>query len=104
MKKSRQIRYGVVGLGHIAQTAVLPAFKNAKKNSVLTALVSGDPRKERKIAKKYQIENIFSYDEYDEFLNADLVDAIYICLPNHLHHEYAKRALQKGIHVLCEKP
>ena len=40
--KNSLIRYGVVGLGHIAQVAVLPAFKNAKKNSVLAALVTGD--------------------------------------------------------------
>ena len=30
---SDKIRYGVIGLGHIAQVAVLPAFENAKKNS-----------------------------------------------------------------------
>jgi hypothetical protein len=39
----RLIRYAVVGLGHIAQVAVLPAFGNARRNSKLVALVSGDP-------------------------------------------------------------
>jgi predicted dehydrogenase len=38
-----KVRYAVVGLGHIAQAAVLPAFKNAR-NSEIVALVSGDPR------------------------------------------------------------
>ena len=37
------IRYAVVGLGYIAQVAVLPAFRHAARNSRLAALVSGDP-------------------------------------------------------------
>ena len=37
----KQIRYAVVGLGHIAQIAVLPAFKHAHHNSELAALISG---------------------------------------------------------------
>jgi glucose-fructose oxidoreductase len=41
----KQIRYAVVGLGHIAQVAVLPAFGNARRNSRLVGLVSGDPVK-----------------------------------------------------------
>lgn len=98
------IRYGVVGLGHIAQVAVLPAFKNAKKNSVLTALVTDDPRKAQKISKKYKVPTVYSYDEFDALLTSDVVDALYICLPNHLHKEYAVRALNAGVHVLCEKP
>ena len=39
----RSIRYAVVGLGHIAQIAVLPAFAHARRNSQLVAVVSGDP-------------------------------------------------------------
>ena len=39
------VRYAVVGLGHIAQAAVLPAFKHARRNSVLAALVSGEEKK-----------------------------------------------------------
>lgn len=104
MKVSRKIRYGIVGLGHIAQAAVLPAFRHAKKNSVIAALVSGDAKKRRKIADNYKIENVFSYDEYDSFLESGLIDAVYNCLPNHLHYEFSKRAMKKGIHVLCEKP
>jgi hypothetical protein len=39
---TRPIRYSVVGLGHIAQVAILPGFAHAKKNSRLPALVSGE--------------------------------------------------------------
>ena len=52
----RQIRYAVVGCGHIAQVAVLPAFANARRNSVLAALVSGDPVKRKTLSEKYGVE------------------------------------------------
>lgn len=98
------IRYAVVGLGHIAQHAVLPAFKNAKKNSKLAALVSDDPEKLKQLGKKYKLDALYSYEQYDELLKSGTIDAVYICLPNHMHREYTVRAAQAGIHVLCEKP
>ncbi len=101
---SKPIRYAVVGLGHIAQEAVLPAFANAKKNSQLVAFVSGDPLKHQKLGKKYGVQQHYSYARYDECLNNGEIDAVYIALPNHLHHEYTIRAAEAGIHVLCEKP
>jgi glucose-fructose oxidoreductase len=99
----RKIRYAVVGLGHIAQVAVLPGFRSAK-NSELAAIVSGDPQKLKSVARKYRLgkEQAFSYEEYDRALS--WVDAVYIAVPNHLHKEYAVRAANAGVHILCEKP
>src|ERR1700757_42561 len=97
----RKVRYAVVGLGHIAQVAVLPAFKNAS-NSELFALVSGDSGKLEKVGKKYSIEHLYQYEDYSRALSN--VDAVYLALPNHLHREYAVRAAARGVHVLCEKP
>jgi predicted dehydrogenase len=99
-----QIGYAVVGLGHIAQNAVLPAFRHAKENSRLVALVSGDAEKRRALTKKYRKTRGYSYDEYEECLRAPDVDAVYIALPNHLHCDYTVRAAQAGKHILCEKP
>ena len=96
-----RIRYAVVGLGHIAQVAVLPAFKTAR-NSELFALVSDDAAKLHSLGKKYKIDHLYSYDDYSRALSN--VDAVYIALPNHLHREYAVRAAAAGVHVLCEKP
>jgi len=96
------IRYAVVGLGHIAQVAVLPAFAHARRNSRLTALVSDDPTKLRVLGKKYGVSQLYSYEQYDDCLAN--VDAVYIALPNSLHSAYAIRAANAGVHVLCEKP
>jgi glucose-fructose oxidoreductase len=99
----KKVRYAVVGLGHIAQVAVLPAFAHAE-NSELAALVSDDPEKLEKLGRKYKVKTRFSYDQYDECLQSGVVDAVYIALPNHLHRTYTERAARAGVHVLCEKP
>jgi glucose-fructose oxidoreductase len=100
----RQVRYAVVGLGYIAQVAVLPAFAHAKKNSKLVALVSGEPKKLKALSKKYKVPMAVTYDDFDDVLDSGEVDAVYIALPNDMHREPALRAMEKGIHVLCEKP
>ena len=98
----KTIRYAVVGLGHIAQVAVLPAFAHAKRNSELTAIVSSDQTKRREIANKYRVKNAFTYSEFERCL--ENVDAVYIALPNSMHAEFTIRAARAGVHVLCEKP
>lgn len=100
----RTVRYAVVGLGHIAQVAVLPAFAHAGQNSEVTALVSGNPTKLKAIGKRYGIPHVYSYRDYDRCLKEGHVDAVYLALPNSMHCEYAMRAARAGIHVLCEKP
>ena len=99
------IGYAVVGLGWIAQAAMLPAFENAG-NARLTALVSGDDEKRRALADRYDLPDdaVYDYDAYEDCLARDDVDAVYIALPNHLHREYTVRAARAGVHVLCEKP
>jgi glucose-fructose oxidoreductase len=98
-----KVRYAVVGLGHIAQTAVLPGFAQAK-NSELAALVSGDWKKLRKLKKQYEVARTFTYEEFDECLADPEIDAVYVALPNDLHLDCVLRAAAARKHILCEKP
>lgn len=100
----RKIRYAVVGLGYISQIAVLPAFEHARENSELTALVSSDAEKLKKLGRKYGIENTYTYEQYGDCLKSGEIDAVYIGLPNNMHRAYTESAAEAGIHVLCEKP
>ena len=100
MKK--KIRYAVVGLGHIAQTAVLPAFKHAK-NSELAALVTGNPAKNRALSERYRVKG-YTYDDLETALENEKIDAVYIATPNIFHREHTERAAHAGAHILCEKP
>ena len=105
INRKNKIRYAVVGLGHIAQAAVLPAFAHAKQNSTLVAIVSDDPAKRKEIAKEYKLDKLdqtYSYAEYERCLEE--VDAVYIALPNSMHAQYTIAAARAGVHVLCEKP
>jgi glucose-fructose oxidoreductase len=103
-EEGRRVRYAVVGLGHIAQVAVLPAFAHARENSELVCLISDDREKLEKLGRKYRVEHRYDYDQFEEALRASAADAVYIALPNHLHREYTERAAAAGVHVLCEKP
>jgi predicted dehydrogenase len=99
-----KVRYAVVGLGYIAQAAVLPAFAHAKENSELVALVSGDAIKLKKLARKYKVSKTYNYEQYADCLATGEVNAVYITLPNNMHRAYTEGAAQAGVHVLCEKP
>ena len=103
-KKTKKIRYGVVGLGNIAQSAVLPAFKNAANNSVLTALISEDKQKLKVLAKKYKVKNTYLFEDLEECFMKKEIDAIYIATPNDHHRQIVELAAQYKINVLCEKP
>ncbi len=99
-----RIRYAVVGLGHISQAAVLPAFKHASRNSELVGLFSDDAAKRSTLAKKYRIPVAGTYAQFDALLQEGAIDAVYIAVPNSLHCEFVLRAARAGVHVLCEKP
>jgi glucose-fructose oxidoreductase len=102
-RRNGKVRFAVVGLGHIAQAAVLPAFAQTK-NAELTALVSGDDSKTTALKDRYGIHRTYPYDGFEECLRSGEVDAVYIAMPNDLHREYTVRAAHAGVHVLCEKP
>ncbi|WP_394822209.1 Gfo/Idh/MocA family protein [Pendulispora albinea] len=101
---TKKVRYAVVGVGNIAQMAVLPAFEHAKENSELVALISSDPHKLEELGEHYRIEHRGSYEEFESVLRRARADAVYIALPNTMHCEFTERAAKAGVHVLCEKP
>jgi predicted dehydrogenase len=103
-QRSKSVRYAVIGLGHIAQAAVLPAFKHAQRNSVLAALVSGEQKKLKALGARHGVSRLCSYDDVDELFASGEIDAVYIALPNNMHKEFTIRAARAGLHVLCEKP
>lgn len=101
---NRKFRYAVVGLGYIAQSAILPSFRNISERCSLEALISDDHEKLKSLGKRYGVKNLYDYDHYEECLERGIVDAVYLSVPNSLHHEFAIRAANCGVNVLCEKP
>jgi predicted dehydrogenase len=97
------VRYAIVGLGSIAQEAMLPGVEHTG-NSTVAALVTGDPVKAEELAELYKVEKTYTYEQFDQMLHSGGVDAIYLGTPNWRHAEFAVPALKAGIHVLLEKP
>ena len=64
--RNKAVRYAVVGLGHIAQAAVLPAFAHAQRNSRLAALVSGEKKKLAAVGRRYGVKQLCRYDDVDD--------------------------------------
>ncbi len=90
------LKVGVVGVGGISG-AHIPVWE-AMENAELTAIC--DIRTER--MEKY--ENKRKYTDFDEMLNSEEFDIIDICLPTYLHADFAVKAMERGINVICEKP
>ena len=99
----RKVRYAVYGAGWIAQEDFMPGIEHTG-NSVMTAIVTGDQEKARELARKYGIEHVTDYDGYDALLRSGHIDAVYMANPNSQHRGPVVKALEAGIHVLCEKP
>lgn len=99
----KKVRYAIVGLGDIAQEAMMPGVSHTG-NSEITALVSDDPEKLSALGEKYAVEHRYAYTDFPALIASGEVDAIYLATPNWRHAEFAVPALEAGIHVLCEKP
>jgi predicted dehydrogenase len=101
--RNRKVRYAVVGIGWISQTAFLPGVEHTR-NSEVTAFVSGHEDKAAKVGEKYGVKDLYSYDEYERLLSSGTIDAVYLATPNWDHVDLAVRTLDAGIHLLLEKP
>ena len=101
----KKVRYAIVALGDISQESLMPGVAHTG-NSVITALVTGDPKKATEVAKRYDVppESVYTYEQFGMLLSSGKIDAIYLATPNFRHAEFAVPALKAGIHVLLEKP
>jgi predicted dehydrogenase len=101
----KRIGYAVIGLGFIAESSVLPAFRHSKKCK-LVALASHDQKRAQQLGKKFAVDAkaCYSYENYDQCLSHPGVDAVFIASVNGAHAEQTIRAAAAGKHVLCEKP
>jgi len=96
-----KVRWGVLGVANIATKKVIPAMQAGAWSTIL-GIASRDLSKAEAAASQLGIQK--SYGSYQDLLDDDDIEAVYIPLPNHLHVEWSIKAAQAGKHVLCEKP
>ena len=100
MPSSGVVRWGILGPGSIASRFMRRASEAA--NAEVVAVGSRTPERAAAFAATHGIAR--AHGSYEALLDDLAVDAVYIGVPNSLHHPWTLRALAAGKHVLCEKP
>ncbi len=96
-----QIRVGILGTSWWADAMYLPSLDGSKK-AVVSACCGRNEERARQLASNWNIPAV--YTNWEEMLNQESLDAVIISTPNDTHFPLALAALEKGLHVLCEKP
>ena len=97
----QKVKWGVLGTANIARGCTIPGMKLAE-NCELYAIAGRSIEKAEAFRKDFGFEK--AYGSYEALLEDPEVQAVYVPLPNHLHCRWVIAALEKGKHVLCEKP
>ncbi len=98
---TKTVNWGILGAAKFAREQMGPAI-HAARGGRLAALATSSADKAAPFLAR--TPDLRIHDSYDALLADPGIDAVYIPLPNHLHIEWTKKALQAGKHVLCEKP
>lgn len=96
------IRIGIAGTG-----TIVPDFLEAaaRVDRMDVRAICSTPRsvaKARELAETWNIPEVFS--DYETMLQSPDLDVVYVAVPNHLHYDFSKKALEHGKSVICEKP
>lgn len=94
--KVHMLKVGLIGVGGISG-AHIPVW-NAMENTELVALCDIRPERMEPYPDKRH------YTDFDDMLAHETLDILDICLPTYLHADYSIKAMEHGIHVICEKP
>ena len=104
MQEQSKLRWGILGAARINER-LLPAIVEAD-NADLVAIASRRPGAAAETLAKYApcYQGVSVYDDLDQLLADQQVQAVYLPMANHEHAQWAIRAIEQGKHVLCEKP
>ena len=91
---------GIVGAGMIVKDFL--SFSHELPEIKLEAIVARNIENLKNLQSTYNIKEIFT--DLDECLSSPSIDTIYVAVPNNLHYSVAKKALEAGKNVICEKP
>lgn len=94
--------YGIIGCGWVAPSHAWGVRSLADDDVRLVGVADQDEARADEIADRFGASK--TTPDYRELLADDTIDAVSICLPDHLHHEVVMAAAEAGKHILCEKP
>jgi predicted dehydrogenase len=97
-----KVNWGIIGLGRIAEV-FSDAFEEVK-NAQLLAVASRERKKLNHFKDRFNLENKFLFDNYEDLISCSDIDIIYIALPNSLHHRWIIECIKNKKNILVEKP
>jgi len=100
--EQKKIRIGFIGTGGIAH-AHMRAYLN-RTDIEFVAFCDIVPGRAEAFAREFELEGVAFYESYREMLDRECLDAVSVCTYNAQHAAPTIYALDKGVHVLCEKP
>ena len=95
------IKIGVIGIGWMAVDNHIPLLQ-ALPDFEVTAVCGLGQEKLKKVQEKFGISS--GTEDYRELLLNEGLDGVVVSSPHYFHYEHTAAALERGIHVLCEKP
>ena len=100
-----KVRFGIIGVGNQGSSYVFNLFdKGEIENGVLTAVCDVNPKKIENVKSKTTNGAITYFNDYAQMLDSGLCDAVLVVTPHYRHPEMVTACLNRGIHVICEKP
>ena len=110
----KKVRVGILGVGNMGSGHLENVLKGHCPEIEITAVCDTNPARldfVRERVEKYRAENpdkpiadIACFADGDEMFGSGLVDAVIIAIPHYGHPEYCIKAMQAGLHTMCEKP
>lgn len=99
---TQKIRLGIIGIGNMGTNHANSVIKGMCPDFELCAVADINPS--RLEWAKQALENVAVFDNAEKMLDSGLTDACMICVPHYDHPRYAIECMERGIHVMCEKP
>ena len=97
---SKHVNIAVIGGAKIADRSILPAIRGLSELYELVGVACRDQEKAIQFATRHETK---PFSDYEALLDSKPLDAVYIPLPNAMHGEWIRKALERGLHVLVEK-
>lgn len=98
-----QVRLGIIGIGNMGSGHAKSIVEGKVPGMVLTAVA--DVREvRRQWAKESLTEGVAVFENAEELLDSGLVDAVLVATPHYVHPQLAMQAMERNLHVMCEKP
>ncbi|GAA0340399.1 hypothetical protein GCM10008967_33450 [Bacillus carboniphilus] len=95
-----QLRVGIIGLGAVGERLL---NKFLEHNETTVAAIC-EPNADRAQVFKERLPDVHFYSDYQEILEDENIDLVYIAVPPKFHHQIALDVIAAGKHILCEKP